>query len=220
MNPFKLFTLWLAPGIPPPGPFGMSEEDEIKTSVANLVQRARQGDQNAMAQIAMVGKNAKKGNKRAQFTAKELQEYIDSNPPVSRMGKEVDRTPVFRSLKNGVKSNKYCTAILTLCPRVGTNKDDMRACCVIIAGGPPLNNHRIKSLGAAFGDDAPLFYHGVKHHNDSKEISTFAADIEPEAKKVLHTGCCVGMARSLQLVRMDDTPITPYCADAGWELGE
>jgi hypothetical protein len=96
----------------------------------------------------------------------------------------------------------------------------MNVCCVILANGPKLDNHRIKAIGSAFGEDSELFYHGVKNHFNHEDISSLAKDIDQDAKRTLHTGVCVGMARSLQQVRMDDTPITPYCADAGWELGE
>lgn len=52
----------------------------VQEAVGQLVRRARNGDQNAMAMIAEVGKQAKGGNEKAANSARMLHEYIARNP--------------------------------------------------------------------------------------------------------------------------------------------
>lgn len=50
-------------------------------AAAELAERARAGDQNAMAMIAACREQAKRGNKRAFVTCICIQEYCKANPP-------------------------------------------------------------------------------------------------------------------------------------------
>lgn len=50
-------------------------------AAAELSERARAGDQNAMAMIAACREQAKRGNKRAFVTCICIQEYCKTNPP-------------------------------------------------------------------------------------------------------------------------------------------
>lgn len=57
--------------------------------VRSVVERARSGDQVAMALITEVGKQAKTGNKKARKSAQLIQRYITANP-ASDMAGEAD----------------------------------------------------------------------------------------------------------------------------------
>ncbi len=56
------------------------ETGDLRSMVASVVRRARNGDQNAMALMALVRNNAAKGHPRAMESAEHLNEYIRSNP--------------------------------------------------------------------------------------------------------------------------------------------
>jgi hypothetical protein len=58
----------------------------MKQGAEELVLRAREGDQNAMATIASIAQNAKQGSQRAQVSVRLLQQYIQAHPAVNGEG--------------------------------------------------------------------------------------------------------------------------------------
>jgi len=97
------------------------ESSELQSMVESVVRRARNGDQNAMALIALVRDNAKTGHPKAQETFTLLQEYIRTNPV------------------GGVASY----------PRIGI--DHTYPDAVALSHGPLLTNPRIGKLLTRFG---------------------------------------------------------------------
>lgn len=63
----------------------MTVADEIRS----VVERARSGDQIAMALITETGKQAKAGNRKARQSAALIQRYIKGNPPSAMAGEAV-----------------------------------------------------------------------------------------------------------------------------------
>ena len=55
-------------------------EDGLQGMAESVVRRARNGDQNAMALIALVRRNAMSGNPRAQASYAVMQNYVNQNP--------------------------------------------------------------------------------------------------------------------------------------------
>lgn len=104
-----------------------------------LVNRAREGDQNAAAIIVVARENAAKGNPKAQEAIRLIREYIDKNP-MSDVGAEVktDRTH----------------------PR--------NWAAVWLANGPALSNGRIREFMAGFGSDeeAEAFLYAARNWQD------------------------------------------------------
>ena len=105
----------------------------------SVVNRARQGDQNAAAIIVMARENAMRGNPKAQSAFRLIQEYIKQNP-MSDMGAEA---------KNDRLHPKNWGAVW-------------------LANGPPLTNTRIREFMSGFGSDeeAESFLYAARHYDD------------------------------------------------------
>lgn len=116
------------------GTASMGAERDRATEVAALVRRARAGDQNAMAMIAMVRRSADKGSMVAQVTSQMIRDYIAKNPvPGARMGLET------------------------------TTADPLYAKAVALSHGPLLSNARIANMTDALdGRSRELFFQGMK----------------------------------------------------------
>jgi hypothetical protein len=66
----------------PPSPIEARRERECR----DLVERARAGDQVAMALIVEIRKNAQKGNATAVDSYRRIDRYSRKNPPPRRIG--------------------------------------------------------------------------------------------------------------------------------------
>lgn len=65
-----------------------ASDKALKLAAESLVKRARARDQNAMAMLAMVGENARKGIPRAMQTAKAVEAYMHAHPADSPFGND------------------------------------------------------------------------------------------------------------------------------------
>ncbi len=111
------------------------ETGDLRSMVASVVRRARNGDQNAMALMALVRDNAAKGHPRAMESAEHLNEYIRNNPVVADN-----------------RSN----------PRIGD--DGTYADAVALSHGPKLDNHRIVTFLSRFGgEERQAVEYGIRH---------------------------------------------------------
>jgi hypothetical protein len=118
-----------------------SERTTVAQAAAMLVERARVGDQNAMAMISLIGANAKKGNEKAKEALIEVERYIRHNPVI--------------------KSHKA----LPLAAQAKVNAQSL-----FMAEGPPLTDDRIRRMAASFGNerDRHAFADGVNNHENGK----------------------------------------------------
>ncbi len=170
-----------------------AKELQRKVSEA-FVTRARQGDQNAMAMIAMARDNANRGIPQAITAVQYMQDFITKNP-----------------VKMGVFGMEDCKCV---------KFDGQNA--VRIANGPSLTNSRIRNVGASFGEDADIMFKGLRnwqtehdkiHENLAQTLSSMQRDI-------LKIGRTLGMARAIQIVRHPNGKIAAYSPSAAWELDE
>lgn len=185
--------------------------DELTLAAEDLVDRARAGDQNAMATIAMVRQRAKEGIPRAQKAFRALMKYAKSTKPDSPFGNEENRSQhrVARSLSEAIThsagSAGYISALVGLTSTLSINTAG-----ITLANGPAIDNSRISQLASMFaGEERQQFKHGVKNWR------RVPPNVDPPAHRI---GRCIGFARALQTARLPDTPITPISARAGWEL--
>ncbi len=77
---WQRFLAFLGFGPKAPAVTVHGESGDLRSMVASVVRRARNGDQNAMALMALVRDNAAKGHPRAMESAEHLNEYIRNNP--------------------------------------------------------------------------------------------------------------------------------------------
>lgn len=170
----------------------MKAQDGSQGSAAeNLVRRARQGDQNAMAIICSVRDEAKKKNPKARSAFQALRNFIRLNPP-STMGAEPAPTPRIMSF----------------------------AACIDLANGPPLDDTRIEDIAVSFGAEAHLFLHGVQKYKHDGYLSRLMRRVGLSKKPVLDLAKSVGTARSIQNVRKPNSRISFFSPMIGWEMGE
>jgi hypothetical protein len=118
-----------------------SERTTMEEAAAMLVERARVGDQNAMAMLSLIGSNAKKGNAKAREALVHVERYIRHNPVV--------------------KAHKG----LPLAAQAKVNAQSLA-----MAQGAPLTDDRIRQMASAFSseDERHAFADGVNNHENGK----------------------------------------------------
>lgn len=79
----------------------------LESTVRDVVQRAREGDQVVMALLAVTRDSAKSGNPNARMSARLINRFIKKNPPRSRIGAEVSA---------GTKSDPKAVYAIWACP--------------------------------------------------------------------------------------------------------
>lgn len=234
----KLLVLTLIPGLPPPGPFGQEKEIPmfqwlrnrfggsprlnpaggaqlaagVKRGAACLVIRAREGDQNAMGILFLLGKQAKEGNGKAARAVQEIQRYIAANPARPTFGVEhAQDTPLLAKLNHFTQTeddNQYCMAVVRIVPLCSERA------ITVLSHGPDVfhDEQRLKTLSCSFGgeDETGAFGYGL-----------IGEEIDPQTEgqaKAWHVGRCVGLARKIQAVRIG-APLAVLNPRVAWELG-
>lgn len=180
---------------------------ELSAAAESLVRRARLGDQNATAMIAMVREHANNGVAKAKSAYAAIRQYIASNPsknaPMTTIGFE---------------------------PKI-------TARAVQLANGPNLTAQRIGHMGSMFGAEGnqAVFVIGVEGWRKPRgvngdhypsTVNQVGVDIHTtnvgteNNKKILAASWDTGLARAIQLVRLPNSKISAFSPLAGWELGE
>jgi hypothetical protein len=182
----------------------------------SLVDRSRLGDQNAMAILDRMKLNAQAGDPTAIEASKAVLEYIKRNPFVeeSSFGDE-DDLAYLGILKGHIEYQSMLPQILP--PLIeAAEKTGADAAVVILADGPFLDDAAICAIGSALTDSLrEIFFVGAMQPNDSDAY--LEAHPTETAETLLKTGAIVNQARLLQQVRLPNSPIAPFDADAHWE---
>lgn len=177
---------------------------DLRSMTASVVRRARNGDQNAMALMALIRENAQKGHPRAVETFEHLKEYvrcnpIDSNPRIGvdpQLGYEPDYVA------------------LTQAPGTRWSGDSTYPDAVALSHGPKLLNPRIGEFLSQFGgEEKAAVAFGIQHKGAASEKHE-----DGSLSRAIRMGKIVGQARSIQAVREPGSSITAFDRDAGWEL--
>jgi hypothetical protein len=194
----------------------------VEEGAAQLVERARQGDQNAVAMICAVRDNAKKGVVQAKQGYAALSAYISKHPmknPVS-FGEELAR-------------NRHCDVI---CQEMtagfgedytGTVKKEVPGIAalsvpkavVTVANGPNLLQDGACNLFHDVRDsftesEQKAFILGIKH--GLNELDRIPKDLQVP----FIVGHVLGTARKIQAVRHPRAPLSILSARLGAEFGE
>jgi len=202
---------------------------KLKAIAQELVNRAREGDQNAMALIRRTSDSAGRGSRKAKNAYTMIMSYIREHPIVS--------IPEHALPKHDKVSGEVADAIGCLCDHMSADWIDnpqnlgyvfalpsggnagLMAGAVILADGPDLTDERIYNLGAHILNDNErnTFYEGVSvgsKENGSQRGFT----LSPEDKRVFNVGRAVGTARSIQIVRKGGD-LAHHNECMAWELG-
>jgi hypothetical protein len=205
---------------------------DINTTIGDLVQRSRLGDQVATATIAVVADKAKSGDRKAEKVRQQILKYCKVNPikldchmsffgvdtPV-REDVTADALLLRRSLHTAQYSDKgiallilslggFATGILFHGPSLFADSD-----------GP--NEIVTAARNALEGDDMRrAFDLGNRATNRPDILETKLGRMTDPQKKACHLGILIGRARRMQAVAEPGTPLSLLCMDTAWELGE
>lgn len=185
------------------------KDGQVQLAAEDLVLRARQGDQNAMAILAQVQENAKQGNSKARKAFKMINKYIKANPPDERssFGRDIVRAenPYEKSAiisTHGPVLNPYRMIVFL------ADDEDLRG--------------RMKDTIASFGSDMePSFKMGFTLSKSPDEFVSFANELpSQEDYDAAKVGFIFGKARLLQIARHPKSGFKSFDERAAWELGE
>ena len=203
------------------------EMRKIQVEARDHVERARLGDQNAIATLVEVRENAKKGDPRAKYVHAVALDYAKNKPVLESFspGAEMANTSaphLERVLgvvgQGGERASAdplgYAIILAACLPAAGVNLPT----AIVLANGPPLFRSRIESVAGAFGsdDERQAFLSaasGRLPHRD--RLSEFPLAI----RHALGAGAVVAKARRLQALRHEPTPLGQIDRHLAAELG-
>ena len=222
----------------PEYPYRQKGLKKLNHSAIDLVQRARVGDQNAVAMLMMLKKSALAGGELAKTSMTLVDKYIKENPMPDWAGCiGFGCSPATQVIINqlhsriGADPDDYAQAIHDELPRI----DNPQFAAVPLANLGNLlmdkkgklartlyGNPRIKSLIKKLHNRGAVqaFVYGMQSCN--KPISKLKPEGEysQDKRAALHMGRSIGIARKIQAVRLPNVPIATISPMAAWELGE
>lgn len=190
------------------------EDEKMRKIAGEWVDRARAGDQNAMALLQGVRRNVQAGSERAKRAAAHIARYIKAHPVDLTEGRKYlpapPPVPEYRSVLK--KLSQYVADPAAVCawtPPI--SRTDPYVAALVLANGPNLSPDHIKAVASHFGEDERRdFWMGFRNWRDKSQPSSDAHS----------AGRAVGTARVLQGVRLKVYPISYFCELSGWELGD
>jgi hypothetical protein len=209
---------------------------QMKQGAIGLVQRARVGDQNAVAMIMMVKRSAVQGSARAKQTLRVIKEYIKSHPMPNVCKVGFGCTPATQNIINrlhsriGAEPHTYVSAVNEEVPRI---QDAFSAAVTLANTGDLLRdrngkvartqdaNPRIRGLMKKMNPQCQAaFLYGMESCNKPLHKLEPPSEFHADAPSALHIGRSIGMARRIQAVRLPHVSIATISPMAAWELGE
>lgn len=220
----------------------------VAAEAAARVQRARSGDQNAMAELYVIGERARRGDRAAKRLYDAAAGYIKQNPsgrensrvddigfappeetsavaprPAAPRAKSAPPSAAVAPLPVGALSGLALDERLPdALARAAGYRDGLAACVLVLAAGEVLHNRAVNEWGLSlFPNDvqSACFFHGVEFSGE-KAYAELAPHVDAPARKALLAGQCVGQARRLQALRLDGSLVSHFDPAIGWELGE
>lgn len=207
-----------------PHPVKMSgRPTTIADGAGQLVERARVGDQNAIALICQVRDNAKKGHPRAKQGYKALQVYIENHPVVSQssigeeLADEAEVCIIAEDVHNATFEGDYVEVVREMVPELASKS--IPKAIVALANGPSLlkrdGSTYITEVYDSLSDlEKTMFERGYK-----QGVSELAS-IPSGLQCAFLLGHILGTARAIQAVRLPGVPIRVLAPQTGSELGE
>ena len=202
-------------------------EIAVAKGASNLVERARQGDQVAIATLCEIRKAAARGEPRGKKALKEVLDYCKAHPVQIGIDMDLpnpqveDAMGALRTSLFGAEQD-YVGAVLTQIPMIGA--EEVEKAAVVLSQGPDIYseaNPRISAIADQFDpQQKEAFCLAVIHSGSSRELQKLMNDAGPACNNAILIVWCVGIARRIQGVRRTDTPVALLSKAAAWELGE
>jgi hypothetical protein len=182
-------------------------EGSLQLAAENLVLRSRQGDQNAMAMLAAVKSNAKRGNPKAQKALTVIKRYIKRNPAEEAASFGLDE-----ALHEADNPYAICAAIVCFGPT-----DSIKLLARLL--DMTELEEKIQSLCDTYSPELQgNFKEGFNLSNRGQRFFNRTFRRKDEYYAGL-TGLLCGRALAIQKIRAGG-PISKLSRLAGWELGE
>jgi hypothetical protein len=196
---------------------------KLKLIVENLIERSRLRDQNAIAMLIQIRKNAALGVPRASAAFVACKEYLKTHPIEDTFEGDDDvplaeKPSQLKLLGAGLITpnlDQYAATIVAL--YLGDSFQDSENVATILANGPEITAEGVKKILDMIGPKK-LFLIGLK--SDENTVAYEASKTEYDGKKALQLGYAVGLGKRLQMVRKPESVIARFSEDAAWELGE
>lgn len=216
---------WLMVDAPKQLNAGGEKPISIRDGAAQLVDRARMGDQNAIALICQVRDNAQKKQPRAQKAYKALMDYVQKNPVTKNwsFGEDAAYKAEIDSIAEHLKGtliageDEYEKVVIEQVPDLASKS--IGKAIVALANGPSLlandECNRFKDVADSLSEgDRVAFMTGCKH--GMRELDS----IPQELQGPFLLGHILGTARRIQAVRLPNVAIGSCFPSVGAEFGE
>ena len=185
-------------------------ERQLYEAARDVVERARAGDQVAMAILAQVRDNAKAGDARAKASFRIMERYIAKNPPTNFGVCDVTHSPsllAMWSLRSQPTADEAAAVVMTEAPK-------LRLWQAIVA---LVHAPKGDGLISAVDEKIP---EGIERESFRQGV-----DIKNSGKNTAHLGFwnlgrIFGVSRAIQRLRDESIPIAAFCPVVAWELGE
>lgn len=201
---------------------GAGNPATISDGAAQLVERARAGDQNALAMICEIRDRAKAGNPRAKKSFQALEHFIKQNPFTQKphFGQEsVEVDLLCQDVQSCFAGEAdYVETVTTKMPEIASL--NVNKAVVTLANGPnllPENGlSKVKEVSDALGDEdkQAAFKQGYQH--GMRELD----GVPEHLREAFILGHLFGTARRIQAVRIPGVPVSILSPGFGLELGE
>ena len=198
-------------------------KEALKLAAENLVERARQGDQNAIAMIVMVRKCAQKGRKRAASAFVAIKQYIDTHPVgplrLVEIGAEPKTSLVSKAANAGNAS--YAAKVAAFVPTGGSTIEASKLASTVLANGKAITKADVASVASTFSGKAKeAFAYAYANALTPSVIVQKVLRAGIAEKRAAQIGYTLSMAHRLQQARLPNTSISIFNVGASWELGE
>jgi len=189
-------------------------KEKIKAAVENLVERARQGDQNAIGILCRMRKNAAQRIPRAVFSYKYAVEYCKCKP-INDLG-------IITIAGDSIQTSTACNSPLQLLKKTlaAIKNDPKKYASIISSHIANMDPDILKAAAIFIADKIDLvseILNTVKKQNGPTFIDGYiGSEIKDNSSKV---GFVVGYAKRLQDFRTNGR-LREFSPQIAWELGE
>jgi hypothetical protein len=192
----------------------MALSAELQEEIAKLVQRANHGDQNAMAMIEQVRKNAQGGVALAQESHKAIMQCVMGQEGAAASGLTGEAKQVLGALKNPAISPDRLLQILCFVPHVADGIL-VHAACVILSKLPESKVAVVQSMVPPPGTLQSMVMPPVQASGEFGMGAGLASGAEVSFGYAAHA---LDHARRIQAIRNRRLPPSQMSAGMGWEL--
>jgi hypothetical protein len=187
---------------------------EQQRGAAELVERARLYDQNAMGILQEMSKNAASGNQTAVTALAQVKGYISEHPAPSEVSPEAAQ--VLGACKHAGNPPGQLLKALSRLPEVG-GADDILAACACVALSHDLTDEWVACFCKAGGPESEeVLRWAVGNAGDPRAMSEARKQVGPSGEGTLCAGHVIGMALRIQRAANGEFALGK---EVNWELG-